>query len=183
MARNQKKHIVWAENARGLAIFLVVFGHSAIPENVKAAVYSFHMHLFFFLSGLFFSSKSSFLITVRKKANTILLPYFFYSLLGYLVWIFRVKIVHGSSVNVDLLKPFLDIFAMGSFWFLPVLFLVIILFYTVHKFINIYTYIPFMLIMIFFHSMTSEYYLTPYIGVFVHSLNAIVFFAFGYLII
>lgn len=40
--------------ARGLAIILVVVGHSGINQYFWNLIYFFHMPLFFFISGCFF---------------------------------------------------------------------------------------------------------------------------------
>lgn len=45
--------IKWIDNARAIGILLVVLGHSLIPASIQTYIYSFHMPLFFFLSGLF----------------------------------------------------------------------------------------------------------------------------------
>lgn len=87
----------WVDLAKGIGILLVVYGHVArglfnarIPMDkvtyqvVDAAIYSFHMPLFFFLSGLFF------LDSLRKrgpgrlvlnKLDTIVYPYLLWSIL------------------------------------------------------------------------------------------------------
>ncbi|WP_043367549.1 acyltransferase family protein, partial [Cupriavidus sp. WS] len=65
---------VWVDNAKGIGIILVVYGHVARGLHsagiwsdatsfsfLDSAVYSFHMPLFFFLSGLYFLNLSDFL--------------------------------------------------------------------------------------------------------------------------
>ena len=53
------KRIEWIDELKGFAIFLVVFGHliqsKMLPVNgwLHSAIYSFHMPLFMFLSGMF----------------------------------------------------------------------------------------------------------------------------------
>ncbi len=92
-----KARLGWVDYAKGMGIFLVVLGHalrafpdaiatSGIPAYLKTldvGIYSFHMPLFFILSGLFLPSSSSqspqtFL---TKKLATILYPYLLWSLL------------------------------------------------------------------------------------------------------
>lgn len=179
--RREKEYLVWAENARGLAIFLVVLGHAAIPAQAKAVIYGFHMHLFFFLSGLFFSSCPSFGATSWKKAKTLLLPYAIYGLLGGGVWILRVVVVHGSPPGVDLAGPFLDILTLRSYWFLPVLFLVTLLFHPLQRFVTLKTFLPFIVTMALLHAATQAYSHMPYLGALIHAFNALVFFGFGFL--
>jgi fucose 4-O-acetylase-like acetyltransferase len=58
----------WVDYAKGLGILLVVYGHvsrgvfnagikvdAELFKLVDSVIYSFHMPLFFFLSGLFFT--------------------------------------------------------------------------------------------------------------------------------
>lgn len=65
--------IAWVDYAKGLAIILVVYGHSArgliaaglietssILSTLDYIIYSFHMPLFFFLSGIFGSKSYAF---------------------------------------------------------------------------------------------------------------------------
>lgn len=44
--------------AKGIAIFLMVIGHTSIPKIANTWIYSFHMPLFFFVSGVFFNLKN-----------------------------------------------------------------------------------------------------------------------------
>lgn len=77
------------ERAKGLAIILVVFGHVAardVPtlwfDISKSIVYTFHMPLFFYLSGYVFSlsssiekAESSFFDYVSKRSDRLLKPF------------------------------------------------------------------------------------------------------------
>jgi hypothetical protein len=65
-------------------MFLVILGHTHLCEQqivVKQAIYSFHMPLFFFLSGLLCKSTLS-VRSLLKDARFLLLPYLFYGLLA-----------------------------------------------------------------------------------------------------
>lgn len=79
--------------AKGFAMVLVIIGHTAcVPYYMKYWLYSFHMPLFFLLSGLNFDpdrypTLKAFLL---RKLQTLVLPYFTCSLLVWL-WIFVVK--------------------------------------------------------------------------------------------
>ena len=63
------KHLNWVDYAKGLGIILVVYGHisegvfnagmtmnRSLYTTIDTIIYSFHMPLFFLLSGLFFTS-------------------------------------------------------------------------------------------------------------------------------
>lgn len=64
--------------AKALGIILVVVGHSGAPGPITKFIYSFHMPLFFILSGYFtkeiFTLKDLFSF-VEKKMKTLWLPY------------------------------------------------------------------------------------------------------------
>ncbi|MDE2599778.1 MAG: acyltransferase family protein [Rhodocyclaceae bacterium] len=66
--------------ARGLGILLVVFGHNWIVQHDAGEMYrlifSFHMPLFFFLSGVFLSPDKDFGQMLRQRADSLLKPYF-----------------------------------------------------------------------------------------------------------
>ncbi|WP_462380835.1 acyltransferase family protein [Pseudomonas sp. Marseille-QA0892] len=65
--------------ARGLGILLVVIGHNWIVFNPKGElfdlIYSFHLPLFFFLSGIFFRPQQTLTGLARSKSDALLKPY------------------------------------------------------------------------------------------------------------
>lgn len=66
--------------ARGLGILLVVLGHNWIVFHPKGElfdlIYSFHLPLFFFLSGIFFRPQQTLTSLGRSKSDALLKPYF-----------------------------------------------------------------------------------------------------------
>ena len=54
MNRNHNRK-QWLDIAKGIAIILMVIGHTSIPNIASNFIYAFHMPLFFIASGLFFS--------------------------------------------------------------------------------------------------------------------------------
>ena len=140
------QRIFWIDNLRALAIFLMVFGHTcndqAFIPGLLGYIYSFHMPLFFFISGLTFNPEryKRFKDLIIKKSVTLLLPYFFFSFLGYglcLVDNSRHFTVYGVldalfriiHADTDMLAFAFD----GPLWFLPCLFLVEIEYFTIRK--------------------------------------------------
>lgn len=130
---------------KAFGIFCIILGHN----NYSIAgdyVYSFHIPLFFFVSGLMFDLNrySSFWYFVKRRFQNILIPYFLISFLLYIFWFFAGR-KFGSSTQMDLspVKNFIGIFyAQGGneymdwgipMWFLPCLFLVSVLYYFLAK--------------------------------------------------
>lgn len=68
------KRNVSIDIAKGIGILLVIIGHGAISSWCKDAIFSFHMPLFFILSGYFFRNETP-LVRMRKDARRLLLPY------------------------------------------------------------------------------------------------------------
>lgn len=130
----------WVDYAKGIGIILVVFGH--VNRGLYSAgiqlsgssylltdsiIYSFHMPLFFFLSGLFFTQsldkkgKTSFVIS---KIDTIVYPYVVWSLLQGMVEVLLSRYTNNPSSLGDVLSLFTH--PRAQFWFLYALFMVFV---------------------------------------------------------
>ena len=123
------KRIEYIDIARGIGILLVVMGHNdfaAISPFAYKVIYSFHMPLFFFLSGYFINPSVEFWTFFKKRFNSLLKPYFFTIFLIYFVSIsfgrigFQtalqriIKSLYGAGYYIDWVQ----------LWFLPHLFAV-----------------------------------------------------------
>ncbi len=138
------KRLDWIDQARGLSIFLVVYGHN-FPVN-EPYIYSFHVPLFFLISGMFHPSNIN-LALVKKRAKMILIPYFFWAFSLYLFWFFIGR-KYGESSNLDLspINNLIGVFyAQGGqtymdwgipMWFLPCIFLVFVFYGLLQKIKN-----------------------------------------------
>lgn len=118
----ESSRLKWADIAKGIGIVLVVWGHSSLPFEFRKWIYSFHMPLFFILSGYFYKSqKYGFTDFVLRKVRTLIIPYFFF---GLLTW-FLLSFINISEFSPHTLKGFL-ISGAGNepIWFLFTLFLV-----------------------------------------------------------
>ena len=117
MIKHRDKNI---DIAKGLGIFLVVWGHtSATPEWISA----FHMPLFFFLSGIFFRPNPNWCQFLKSKSRRLLIPYIIYF---YICNIFDgiLHMLRDQPFNwSDRLLQFWAPHAMaGPLWFLLALF-------------------------------------------------------------
>ena len=128
---------------KAVGIILMVVGHSGCPEQLRAAIYQFHMPLFFIASGMCFKEKhlgdiNGFIV---KKLKGVWWPYVKYGtiflLLHNLFYRFQIyNSYYGYLENVSYLyttKDFLWNFTkvirmtgseqlIGGFWFLHALF-------------------------------------------------------------
>lgn len=141
MISAQEKRINWIDLVKGFGIVLVIYAHNF--PYLETYIYGFHMPLFFFISGLFHPKELNISI-VKKRAKQILVPYFLWSFLLFLFWFFIGR-KFGNSLDLSLsaLKNFIGIFyAQGDneymnwgipMWFLPAIFLNLIIFGVVRK--------------------------------------------------
>lgn len=126
-------------------MFLVIFGHMLPDSHLRQYIHSFHVPLFFFVSGyLFDRSKYNFGQFFRKRFSTLIIPYLFFAPLSFLFWFFIVRklSIRGLALKIDPLKALIGIVygggewmipINGPLWFLPCLFVVEIVFYPVRN--------------------------------------------------
>lgn len=127
---------------RGFAMFLVVLGHSIIvyPTNLHENILlgnlyefisTFHLPLFFIVSGYCFSYKSNYGQYIVKKIKRILIPYFVFSLINILLRTLIPTLINQNDSFLNLLK---DVFINGGeYWFLYTLFTIFLFYPLLHK--------------------------------------------------
>lgn len=184
-----KNRITWIDIAKGIGIFLVVLGHNSIPPSIFGYIFSFHMPLFFFLSGFLLLSDrfNNFSFFFKKKFQSLILPYFYLGLIVYLYWL--VVVQKFTPFDIALLKPIADLIYGSTsldtiftpLWFLPSLFLTEIMFFFVYKKFPRFYLLPVIVISILAYISTlSSFKNLPW------SINtsmiALVFFGIGFFI-
>ena len=90
----QKEYISWIDTAKGIGVFLVVIGHllyDSTLQTVNTAIYSFHMPLFFIISGflIYGARRDSFLEFLKKNFVRLIIPAYIYSLVFIPLFIYR----------------------------------------------------------------------------------------------
>ncbi len=128
------KRISWIDMAKGYGIIFVILGHCDIGI-LKLWVYTFHIPLFFLLSGYVFNAKSDFKTFLIKKVKSIIIPYF---CLGIPMLLFRFLVRFKSGkftfrYAFNLTVKFILQRRQWTFWFLACLFFLNILFYVTVK--------------------------------------------------
>lgn len=135
------------DRVKGAAIVLVVFGHvwlglgsagligdDTLFQMVEAAIYLFHMPVFFFVSGLFFSSRAAPAAFLRQKLLTLLWPLLLWSWVeGAALWL------SGQGVDRGLTGPLgvliYPVPVKSVFWFLWALFVLQMVTYAVRRWV------------------------------------------------
>ena len=67
--------IEWIDALKGFGIFCVTLGHLGCWYPLEKHIYSFHMFLFFFLSGYLHNRKYSKKEYIKRKFQTIFIPF------------------------------------------------------------------------------------------------------------
>ena len=113
---------------KGIGIILVVVGHTTHNNELGSWIYHFHMPLFFFLSGVFFSPTIQGLV---RRVRQILIPYLIFGVLSFIYWRFAEMRFRPLPENFDANMHFFDLFWQTEqfrfnvpLWFLPCLLIV-----------------------------------------------------------
>lgn len=118
---------------KGLGIILMIYGHTHYIPVIGKWLYTFHMPLFFFLSGCFFSGNFNF----KRNCQRIILPYFSFAIIMCIVTLFVSIIlaiwnhINATDVVVDKLNDFKSNIIQALYgdetslffktlWFLPI---------------------------------------------------------------
>jgi fucose 4-O-acetylase-like acetyltransferase len=81
------ERLPWVDAAKVAGIWPLVFGHlPSLSWEVRHFIYSFHMPLFFFLSG-YLEKRREVGATSRNSARKLLVPYFAMNLISYAIWL------------------------------------------------------------------------------------------------
>lgn len=131
--------IDWMDTAKGIGIFLVVWGHFYASDTLKIVIYGFHMPLFFFLSGYLYKERAmSFLAFVKKKSKQLLLPFLMFQAVTFLI-VNGLTFVASKQLDASPIKLVSEFFFLNGdlgfnspLWFLVVLFSVEILFFPIY---------------------------------------------------
>lgn len=206
---NSKKVSVY-EWMRIIGTIFVVIGHSAyinissefgginyvLPEQLNQQTFyhainnfisyssSFHMPLFFFLSGAVLHLKplKSFKEFVSGKAKRLLIPYVFVGLLFMLPIKYLTGFYEGKEIIYAIFHFFVSTYESGHLWFLPALFLCMVIFVIMIKVstkFNCYNEHLLLLISLILQYASRSFISTEILGI-KKALSYISWFALGY---
>ena len=124
------KRLDHLDMVKGIGIFFVVLGHMEdIATGTRVWISSFHMPLFFIVSGILMAVKDEpekdFRESVIKRFRGTIIPYLWFSFSYFIIDIGNLNVVH----NIDLRTFITDtidsvtFYGMSVLWFLPALFL------------------------------------------------------------
>jgi acyltransferase len=161
IASTSNKRVDWIDAAKGLGIILVVVGHTANPAGLlNKIIFSFHMPLFFVVSGYllnFARYDNHFRRLLQSRFRSLLYPYFVSGLVFFVIWlIFQCPnpftatpasavgdVFHKNVLTylygigqVNVYTPWSFIAPVGPGWFIVTLFVTQLFFYLFLKVAN-----------------------------------------------
>lgn len=155
MTQPYKKRIEFLDIAKGIAVLLMIIGHTKnIPSDLRSFIFSFHMPVFFIISGYTFKTKP-FKQVLVSSFKRLLLPYFITCMVMLVIYIIRSRLKVNSNyfvINYYDLRATLFSYFYGNckthnffikipgieyIWFLNCLFVIRLLFNYISR-LNIY---------------------------------------------
>lgn len=199
-----ENRIYWIDNLKAIGIYLMVLGHhTAINPSLLKYIYSFHMPLFFFISGFLFDRDKYPTIKsfILSRTQTLLVPYLLFSFLTYIFWCALIIIRHPEQIiseNNDLFTTLSSIFLSSNgiiwmshnapLWFLTCLFLLEIQFFIMIEILKYENSIRIFYVIIFTFLVSLLGYIV-YLHYNLHfpwgleiSWTVMVFYLFGYIL-
>lgn len=90
----------WIDWCKAFALYLVVLGHFSPVDNLTLWLYTFHIPLFFIISGYLCSKKEmSFKATLAHNAKILLIPYAFFVSLSWCIELIISKLIWGGAAE------------------------------------------------------------------------------------
>lgn len=128
--------IEWIDMAKGYGIICVIIGHITTP-GITVWIYTFHIPLFFFLSGYLFHNNYTICETIRRKVHSLVVPYF---CLGIPVLFHELVFHYGLSFSFEAFCQECGKLLIQNrytpLWFIASLFIANVLLYFVCKYIR-----------------------------------------------
>ena len=150
--RTAKSHstnrINWIDNLKALGIVLVIFAH-IVPADTQY-IYSFHVPIFFFISGYLVKDHALLLpwrTFLHKNFKALIVPYIVIGLATYLFWLLILRhFGENLELNIPPHKPLIGMLTgLGTdrllqhnppLWFLPCLFMTTLIFSALRRLTN-----------------------------------------------
>jgi fucose 4-O-acetylase-like acetyltransferase len=108
--------------AKGITILLVVIGHFPIPVLLRSWIYSFHMPLFFLISGMLFQKEkyTSFRQFFIRRNFSLFFPFIIFSVIIYALTFLIKMNAYSFSLNNGWEL---------ALWFIPVLYVTDVIYF------------------------------------------------------
>lgn len=135
-----KKRIDSIDILRAFGILIMVMGHVGFGGKFDRYIHTFHMPIFFMISGYLYRSKNDNIFSLLwNKVKRLLIPYLFYAGVNYFIW-FLLYRDSGKKLTEPIFKLFTynteGLPICGALWFLTALFWTEIIYILVDRIIK-----------------------------------------------
>lgn len=131
---SKQARIDYIDFFRSIGIILMIMGHVGFGGHFSKWIHVFHMPMFFVISGYFWKDQP-FLTMLKKKAKTLLIPYFGFGVFHLVIQFIRIGHIdtHGFYLLLWENTADLGVPIAGALWFLTAMFFSEILFWCVQR--------------------------------------------------
>ena len=179
------KRLQYFDLAKGFGIILIILGHHSLPDYINNWIYSFHVPLFFIISG-FFYKKKPLLTEIKNGFRRLIFP----TVVTSIICIFCLSLVFtksGSWQGPDIVVWLRETFLCRGSYVIPGLWFIFSLFYGRILLCLIYSQKKYLLVLTTFFSFLISVYLFSKIGEIIpfyllHGLLSPIFIVSGSLI-
>ena len=126
---------------RGLGIIMMIMGHIGFGDVFDYFIHAFHMPMFFFVSGFFFTSKPSDKVKtidyIKGKCKALLVPYCFFGIFHFIIFCMMQRTGEEWETLVHLL--FINTTGLpiaGALWFLTAIFFTNVIYFLLDRYIS-----------------------------------------------
>ncbi|MDO4197481.1 MAG: acyltransferase family protein [Erysipelotrichaceae bacterium] len=145
LSENKKTYFDQIDILKGIAIFLVVLGHSIIVYPIDLHQYDFcdflyrwlssvHMPLFFLISGFLFSYKQNYGKYILGKVKRLVVPYVVFNAINIFPRAFLQNFINKTrDIGESLYEV---VFYGGDYWFLYTLFIIFFIYPIIYRIIH-----------------------------------------------
>lgn len=115
--------IKWIDEAKGFGIIFVMLGHCYLDDKLDFWFTSFHMALFFSLSGYTFNGRGPYTRFLKQKIRGLLFPYVFF-VVSTMLCNGLLAVTHGRSYDIrEILIAYVFQIRYTLLWFITCLFI------------------------------------------------------------
>ena len=82
-----KSRILWIDLSKVIAIWFIILGHF-FPGVIKSFIYSFHVPIFFFISGFLTTHEPNNKIFWEKTRKKLIFPYLYINIINFIIYYF-----------------------------------------------------------------------------------------------
>lgn len=121
-AENEPKRENWIDCVKGIAILLIIWGHTQnSPSALNTWVQNFRVAIFLVVSGYLFAKRGKTIASYSQTVKKMLKPYICFSILAIIcnaVYLFHFHLPIGKDALIGLYKT-ISLYGISALWYLP----------------------------------------------------------------